>query len=90
MYLIGKVSIRTYITKDAIKIPTSEGQQKDIRRKIGFLGIKIDCDSGTVGSKVGLFFFFSPKTQITEYPASKYTSLPRLDRIFIRRTWNIF
>lgn len=45
-YLIGKVLIRTYVTKDAIKSTTSESQEKAIRRKTGFLGIEIDCDMG--------------------------------------------
>lgn len=43
---VGKVLIQTFITKDDIKIPASEGQQKDIVYKIGFSGTEID--SGTV------------------------------------------
>lgn len=76
MYLIGKVSIRTYITKDAIKIPTSEGQQMDTRCKIGFLGTEIDCDSGTAVFKVGgvLFLFQDANFRVSSFQIHKLTS----------------
>ena len=67
--MIRKVLIRTYVRKDAIKNPTSEGQQKeDSRCKIGFLGIEIDCDSRTVVFKVGGFFL----SQDANYSVSSF------------------
>lgn len=76
--MIGKVLIRTYVTKDAInkKKNTSEGQQKeDIRCKIGFLGIEIDYDSRTVVFKVGGFFLSQDASySVSSFQTHKFAS----------------
>jgi len=57
------MSIKTQIIKGAIKIHTSEGQQKDITCKKTFLGTEIDCDSETVVFEIG-FFFSCPRCKL--------------------------